>query len=569
MIRVFGQTDRDFSTNGDVVLRPLKAKIHKEDNGPFYLDLETGLDYVDYLAEGNIVVANTPQGYQPFRIRNPQKSKSKVTVRAKHVFFDAENYLIADSYVVNKNCNDALAHLNSATEPTSQFETYSDVNTVTSFRCVRKSLYEAIQTVVERWGGHLVRDGFMVRVLQSIGQDNGVTVRYRKNLREITCAENWDDVVTKLLPVGKNGILLNAVDPSASIYVSADLQYPIPYAKSVSFEQEHISEDDYRDPEGVLDEDAYKRALVADLRAQAEGYVATNKLPRVNYTLRANIDTVTDIGDIIAVEDSRLGVSLITNVIAYDYDCLLKKYTEIEFGNFRPTLSGLFGDVTAIAGTTANAAADSVRQSVDNDLRVINGRVQTLDDNQTAMSADISGLQTDVSTAQGEISGLQTDVSTAQGDIAGLQTDVGTAQGEISGLQTDVSTAQGEISDLQAATQMQRNETYTVVNALFAGFLNDNASEFTFSVGVPKAIGSLSCQVTALLANANNVDGAYTFGSYVAGGYDVVADSTITVTATVSASALVTIRLAKAGGFAGTANTPQAISVNRLVLRFT
>lgn len=55
MIKIFSPTDKSFSSNGDVVLRPLKAKVHKEDNGDYYFDLETGLDYVDYLVEGNIL----------------------------------------------------------------------------------------------------------------------------------------------------------------------------------------------------------------------------------------------------------------------------------------------------------------------------------------------------------------------------------------------------------------------------------------------------------------------------------------------------------------------------------
>jgi phage-related protein len=79
MIKVFGQTDRSFVSNGDVVLRPLKARVHKEDNGDYYLDLETGLDYVDYFVEGNIVIANTPQGDQAFRIGNVQKTQSKLS----------------------------------------------------------------------------------------------------------------------------------------------------------------------------------------------------------------------------------------------------------------------------------------------------------------------------------------------------------------------------------------------------------------------------------------------------------------------------------------------------------
>lgn len=78
------------------------------------------------------------------------------------------------------NCNNALDHLNRATEPSSEFTTISDVSTVDSYRCVRKSLYEAIQTVIERWGGHLVRDNFNIKIMSNIGVDNGVTVRYAK-----------------------------------------------------------------------------------------------------------------------------------------------------------------------------------------------------------------------------------------------------------------------------------------------------------------------------------------------------------------------------------------------------
>ena len=157
MIKLFGQTDKVFSTNGDIVINPLKAIVHKEDNSDYYLDLETDLSYVDYLTEGRIIVAPTPQGEQAFRITNPQKTRSKITIRAYHVFYDSEDYIIRDSYVVDKNCNDALDHLNNATDQTSPFTTLSDVTTINSYRCVRKSLFEALEVVLERWGGHLVK----------------------------------------------------------------------------------------------------------------------------------------------------------------------------------------------------------------------------------------------------------------------------------------------------------------------------------------------------------------------------------------------------------------------------
>ena len=361
MIKVFGQTDTSFASNGDIVLQPLKAKVHKEDNGNYYLDLETGLDYVDSIVEGNIVVANTPQGDQAFRIGNVQKTKSKLTSKCYHVFFDSKNYLIVDSYVVDKTCNDALDHLNSATTPQSPFETLSDVATVNSFRCVRKSLYEAIMTVVDRWGGHLVRDNFDIQIRTQIGQDNGVTVQYKKNLKEITCEENWDNVVTQLLPVGKDGLLLNAIDSEAEIFVYSEVQYDLPYTKTVSFTQDAINQEDYSS------ELAYQQALVSDLMMQALEYVEANSVPQVNYTLKANLEKITDVGDTVEVIDDRLGISMLTNVIKYDYDCILEQYTEIEFGNFKQTLSGLVSNITAsvdksVSDTIQNANASMSEQ---------------------------------------------------------------------------------------------------------------------------------------------------------------------------------------------------------------
>ena len=127
MLKIFQPTDKTYVSNGDKVVLPVKAKVHKEDNGEYYLDIEASLDYVNDLVEGNIIVAPTPQGDQAFRITNPEKTRKKVTVRAYHVYYDAENYLILDSYVVDKNCDGALKHLNAATDTTSPFTMYSNI----------------------------------------------------------------------------------------------------------------------------------------------------------------------------------------------------------------------------------------------------------------------------------------------------------------------------------------------------------------------------------------------------------------------------------------------------------
>ena len=366
MIKLFGQTDKVFSTNGDIVINPLKAIVHKEDNSDYYLDLETDLSYVDYLTEGRIIVAPTPQGEQAFRITNPQKTRSKITIRAYHVFYDSEDYIIRDSYVVDKNCNDALDHLNNATDQTSPFTTLSDVTTINSYRCVRKSLFEALEVVLERWGGHLVRNNWNISIRSSIGQDNGVTVQYKKNLKEISCEENWTDVCTKLLPVGKDGILLNKLDPTADVYVYSDTTYDIPYTKVVSFSQDDVLEENYQDDDGNLDEEAYNQALILDLRQQAQNYVDINCLPQVNYTLSANLEKITDIGDTVRVFDERLNIDLLTNVISFDYDCILDKYTQIEFGNFKNTLSGLMA-------TISNQTSEAIKRE-SNTVQIVLGQ---------------------------------------------------------------------------------------------------------------------------------------------------------------------------------------------------
>lgn len=359
MIRVFEPTDKSFTSNGDIVILPTKAKVTKKDNDDYYLDLEASTEYADYLTSGRIIVADTPQGAQAFRISNPTKKSTKVSLKAWHVFYDSKNYLIADSNVVDMTADAALDHLNGATEPRSEFATISDVQTIDSFRCVRKSLYEAIQTVIGRWGGHLVRDNFRIELRQSIGADNGVTVRYRKNLKELTCKEDWGSVVTKLLPVGADGILLNDQDASASVYVESERKWSIPYTKTVSFSQSDINREDYGS-----DETAYRKALVDDLRRQAQDYVDGNCMPKVNYTLKADMERVTDIGDTVEVIDERLGVHILTNVIGFTYDCILGRYTEIEFGNFTKTLSGLAGTLQSSARSAAQSTVDNAVQGV-------------------------------------------------------------------------------------------------------------------------------------------------------------------------------------------------------------
>ena len=364
MIKIFSPTDKVFNSNGDAVVNATRAVIHKVDNGDYYIELECGLDYIDYVKPNNLIVAPTPQGYQAFRIQAPvETTRTKIKVKAWHVYYDSENYLIADTFIVDKNCNAALDQLNDHTDNPSPFTTLSDVETVRSFRCVRKSLFEAVNTVLERWGGHLVRDNFNLQIRNVIGQDNGVIIQYKKNLKSIMVSESWDSVCTKLLPVGKDGYTLD------ELYLYADTQYAIPYTRTVSFDQGDINQDDYPD------ESSYLEALREDLIAQGTAYLKISQYPKINYTLSANMEKITDVGDIVEVQDERLGVSLTASVLSFDYDCILEKYTQVEFGTLSANLSDLMSGISNEINTSVAEATQDLTVNLNAAIEVAEAKI--------------------------------------------------------------------------------------------------------------------------------------------------------------------------------------------------
>lgn len=349
MIRVFKPTDRDFTSNGDAVIVPIKARVKNNMNGEFFIELTCESKFYKYLDQGNLIITPTPQGEQAFRIDNQLSRKGeRITIKARHVFYDAEKLVVADSYAVDLNCEQALRHFNAATDSLSPFTMHSDITSLNSFRCVRKSLAEAIGTVIERWGGYLVRNNWDISVNKSVGRDYGVTIRYAKNLKELTASYDFSGVATKLLPVGKDGILL------PELYVSSAKQYSIPYTKVVSIQQD-INEGDYST------EEEYQAAVIADLRTQAQALVNKTCIPVITYTLKGNPEKVQDIGDVIEVIDERIGVNITTQVIGYEWDVITEQYASLTFGNFGNTLSGLMAKVNADTKGVVNEAVGEVK----------------------------------------------------------------------------------------------------------------------------------------------------------------------------------------------------------------
>ena len=171
------------------------------------------------------------------------------------------------------------------------------------------------------------------------------------------------------MPVGRDGLLL------PEIYLTSDTQYDIPFTKSVSFSQDAVLQEDYQDAEGNLDEEAYQQALIVDLRQQGQTYLEQNCIPQVNYTLQANLEKITDVGDTVQVIDERLGVNLMTNVISFIYDCILERYIQVEFGNFKQTLSGLMPTITAQTEKITTEKTEAVRVTLGEELQTATDKI--------------------------------------------------------------------------------------------------------------------------------------------------------------------------------------------------
>lgn len=371
MIRVYDSNERLFNHNGIKILHPTLAEIKKVDNGDYYIELKDNVENIEYYQKGLIVRVSTPWGVQGFRCDNPTVKKNKVECKAWHLSYDSKNYIIKDANAVDKNCNDALDHFNSATDIPSPFTTISDIATTTSTRAVRKSLYEVYEWLIstDKYGGHWYRDNWTLGIKSNVGEDRGVVLAQNKNITDIQLSEVWDDVCTKLLAYTTDGEVAISLDDT---YVSLDEDlYDIPYSKIVKFENK-LKKEDYET------EEEYLIATKEWLRTQANDYLQENKLPKVNYSVSAHIENVSDVGDTIYVKHPRCKVDITTQVISITYDAIKQRYKKIEFGNFKKELKSLKEDIVAETNKTAEEKAQENKVILEKELEEATDKINSV-----------------------------------------------------------------------------------------------------------------------------------------------------------------------------------------------
>lgn len=348
MIKIFDANDRDFSSAGNITINPLKCKEYKKKslNG-WYIEVELPIKYKKYIEKDKLCVIKTKSKLNPqaFRIGdNINYTSRKISFIANHVMFDAEDYFLLDVRPTNLNGINTLNYINERTDIVSPFKVFSNVENIDTAYFIRKTLLEAWKIIEERWNGVFDADNWNINFLQKVGNDNGESIIYGKNLENIEVYEDWSNVVTKLCPVGYDGIML------PETYLESDVQYEKPYTRKVEFQTDLESDEQTEEN------------LITELRNNGTKYLEENKYPKFSYTVKSDINQNLEIGDTIHVLHPI--ADILTEVLEYEYDVILEKIRTLTFGNFTRDVQTKFNNI--------KNTIEQLNQTISNQIVTIN-----------------------------------------------------------------------------------------------------------------------------------------------------------------------------------------------------
>ena len=298
----------------------------------------------------NDVVESRQLRDQPFRIYRVVPELDKVTVYARHIFYDLLDNMIKQI----KPASDAVGasvvkSISDGCLSEHDFTFYSDLeSTASNVSFENINPVEALlgeNGLTSKYGAELVRDWFDVFLVSRVGTDSEVQIREKKNLTGISIDVDMTDAVTRIMPTGEDadGNVLYLPE----LYIDSPNIGAFPHPKWIHLPVSEAKE--------VAEGDNYKSltSCYQDMRkaAQAE-YDAGCDMPTV--TLKVDFvnckDTeeyrqfaaLTDIflGDAVRVVARRLGFEVTMRMTQYTYDCLTRKYTSVTLGTATETLEG-------------------------------------------------------------------------------------------------------------------------------------------------------------------------------------------------------------------------------------
>jgi len=294
---------------------------------------------------------------QLFRIYKVELRDDGVTAYARHIFYDLLNNLT--SYPAGRtSCVDAAdGILENCLAPTS-FSGFTDIGgerVIDGWTRVNpiSALLDPEAGVSALWGAELVRDNYDFFLLRDAGLNRGVRIEYAKNLLGVSCEVDASDVVTRVVPVGKDksgkDLLLTAgsYNVDGKVYTIAAGQtwidspraslYPAPHVQSLTCSGE------CKETKTVS-----KTAVRIRMIREALAALANDAdLPKVSLKVEflslgdteeyAQYRSLEDVFlyDRIRVKHPGIKIDVLTEVNRVEFDCLNEKFRSIELGSVR------------------------------------------------------------------------------------------------------------------------------------------------------------------------------------------------------------------------------------------
>ena len=345
-----------FDSFGLGALTDVKSCVCTEErNGAFELEMEypiSGIHYED-LRHSRIILAKAnqtqaPQGFRIYKITRPLNGI--VTVYAEHLSYQL-SYIPSGGFTANSVANVFAGLKNNAYENCPfTFQTNNlTAGTYTQDlpRSVRSSLGGVDGSVLDVFGGEYEWDNFTVYNWESRGSDNGVTLRYGKNITDIKQEENIENTYTGVCPYWTSEESGTVTLPEHVLHASTADNYP--FKRTMMLD---------------LTSSFQNKPSVAELRAAANAYIVANNIgvPEVSIEVSfvqlwqteeyKDIASLESVGlcDYVHIYFEKLGVSATSKVVKTEYDTLLDRYNSIELGDAKST----FGDtiINAIQATS-------------------------------------------------------------------------------------------------------------------------------------------------------------------------------------------------------------------------
>lgn len=381
---LYDKSETDFTHNGIGFLKDAtKCTVTEERNGAYECSLQypiTGRWY-DQITDGAIIKAKANDTSEPqlFRIYKSSKPlKGIVTYSAEHISYDLNGIPTLGFSVKNVTPQAAITKAIDEAGLTSPFVALSDISTLNSTTILTPCSVRAIlggQTgsVLDVWGGEYEFDNFTVKLHKHRGTDNGVSIEYGKNLKDLKQESNIAECYTHLMPYAVYSEETEDGEKNEVYVYLSEKVLPLATAENIGHSKAYIMDftDRFKETETITEE---------ALRSKATAYAAAVELgvPKVNITVSfvqlwqteeyKNIAPLERVMmcDTVAVRFSKLGVTASAKVIKTTYNTLEEKYESVELGDakssFADTVNKQQAEIEEIKTSVKKGQAEATEQ---------------------------------------------------------------------------------------------------------------------------------------------------------------------------------------------------------------